>query len=397
MSGDLVTMIPYGKHHIDDDDIKAVVDVLKNKFLTQGPMIEKFEKAICDYVGAKYAVAVSSGTAALHLSALASGVKPGSSIVTSPITFVSTANAAFYCGGDVHFADIDPLNINISPNKIENIVKENNDICAIFPVHFAGLPCDMEALSDISKRYNLSLVEDAAHALGASYSNGQKVGSCCYSDMTIFSFHPVKSIAAGEGGLITTNDESLYRKLIRLRSHGINKLDDSLINEAESKTDGSVNPWYYEIQELGFNYRITDIQCALALSQLNKLNKFVDRRRVLVDKYDSYFKGLEFIKPAQNLERELSSHHLYVLRIEFDKFNITRSEFMRLLRKKEIITQVHYIPLPIQPYYKSKGFDIIDYPEANSYYQEAISIPLFYDLTDDQQAFVVKVILEILR
>jgi len=390
-------MIPYGKHHIDDDDIKAVVDVLKNKFLTQGPMIEKFEKAICDYVGAKYAVAVSSGTAALHLSALASGVKPGSSIVTSPITFVSTANAAFYCGGDVHFADIDPLNINISPNKIENIVKENNDICAIFPVHFAGLPCDMEALSDISKRYNLSLVEDAAHALGASYSNGQKVGSCCYSDMTIFSFHPVKSIAAGEGGLITTNDESLYRKLIRLRSHGINKLDDSLINEAESKTDGSVNPWYYEIQELGFNYRITDIQCALALSQLNKLNKFVDRRRVLVDKYDSYFKGLEFIKPAQNLERELSSHHLYVLRIEFDKFNITRSEFMRLLRKKEIITQVHYIPLPIQPYYKSKGFDIIDYPEANSYYQEAISIPLFYDLTDDQQAFVVKVILEILR
>ena len=397
MSGDLVTMIPYGKHHVDDDDIKAVVDVLKNKFLTQGPMIEKFEKAICDYVGAKYAVAVSSGTAALHLSALASGVKPGSSIVTSPITFVSTANAAFYCGGDVHFADIDPLNINISPNKIENIVKENNDICAIFPVHFAGLPCDMEALSDISKRYNLSLVEDAAHALGASYSNGQKVGSCCYSDMTIFSFHPVKSIAAGEGGLITTNDESLYRKLIRLRSHGINKLDDSLVNEAESKTDGSVNPWYYEMQELGFHYRITDIQCALALSQLNKLNKFVDRRRVLVNKYDSYFKGLEFIKPAQNLERELSSHHLYVLRIEFDKFNITRSEFMRLLRKKEIITQVHYIPLPIQPYYKSKGFDIIDYPEANSYYQEAISIPLFYDLTDDQQAFVVKVILEILR
>jgi perosamine synthetase len=397
MSGDLVTMIPYGKHHVDDDDIKAVVDVLKNKFLTQGPMIEKFEKAICDYVGAKYAVAVSSGTAALHLSALASGVKPGSSIVTSPITFVSTANASFYCGGDVHFADIDPLNINISPNKIENIVKENNDICAIFPVHFAGLPCDMEALSDISKRYNLSLVEDAAHALGASYSNGQKVGSCCYSDMTIFSFHPVKSIAAGEGGLITTNDESLYRKLIRLRSHGINKLDDSLVNEAESKTDGSVNPWYYEMQELGFHYRITDIQCALALSQLNKLNKFVDRRRVLVNKYDSYFKGLEFIKPAQNLERELSSHHLYVLRIEFDKFNITRSEFMRLLRKKEIITQVHYIPLPIQPYYKSKGFDIIDYPEANSYYQEAISIPLFYDLTDDQQAFVVKVILEILR
>ena len=390
-------MIPYGKHHIDDDDIKAVVDVLKNKFLTQGPMIEKFEKAICNYVGAKYAVAVSSGTAALHLSALAAGVKSGNSIVTSPITFVSTANAAFYCGGGVYFADIEPLSINISPKKIEDVIEANNDICAIFPVHFGGLPCDMEALSDISERYNLFMVEDAAHALGANYSNGQKVGSCCYSDMTIFSFHPVKSIAAGEGGLITTNDEALYRKLIRLRSHGINKLNDPLLNQNESMTDESVNRWYYEMQELGFHYRITDIQCALALSQLKKLDKFIERRRMLVNKYDSYFKGLEFLSPAQSLSRELSSHHLYVLRIEFDKVNITRNKFMQLLREKEIITQVHYIPLPIQPYYKSKGFDIIDYPEANSYYEEAISIPLFYDLTDAQQDYVVKVILEILK
>ena len=397
MSGDFLTMIPYGKHHIDDDDIKAVVDVLKNNFLTQGPMIEKFEKAICNYVGAKYAVAVSSGTAALHLSALAAGVKPGKSIVTSPITFVSTANAAFYCGGGVHFADIEPSSINISPKKIEDVIEVNNDICAIFPVHFGGLPCDMEALSDISERYNLFMVEDAAHALGANYSNGQKVGSCCYSDMTIFSFHPVKSIAAGEGGLITTNDEALYRKLIRLRSHGINKLNDPLLNQNESMTDGSVNRWYYEMQELGFHYRITDIQCALALSQLKKLDKFIERRRMLVNKYDSYFKGLEFLSPAQSLSRELSSHHLYVLRIKFDKVNITRNKFMKLLKEKEIITQVHYIPLPIQPYYKSKGFDIIDYPEANSYYEEAISIPLFYDLTDDQQEYVVKVILEILK
>ena len=360
-------------------------------------MIEKFEKAICNYVGAKYAVAVSSGTAALHLSALAAGVKSGNSIVTSPITFVSTANAAFYCGGGVYFADIEPLSINISPKKIEDVIEANNDICAIFPVHFGGLPCDMEALSDISERYNLFMVEDAAHALGANYSNGQKVGSCCYSDMTIFSFHPVKSIAAGEGGLITTNDEALYRKLIRLRSHGINKLNDPLLNQNESMTDESVNRWYYEMQELGFHYRITDIQCALALSQLKKLDKFIERRRMLVNKYDSYFKGLEFLSPAQSLSRELSSHHLYVLRIEFDKVNITRNKFMQLLREKEIITQVHYIPLPIQPYYKSKGFDIIDYPEANSYYEEAISIPLFYDLTDAQQDYVVKVILEILK
>ena len=397
MSGDFLTMIPYGKHHIDDDDIKAVVDILKNGYLTQGPMIEKFEKAVCNYVGAKYAVAVSSGTAALHLSALAAGVKPGRSIVTSPITFVSTANASFYCGGGVRFADIEPSSINISPKKIEDVIEANNDICAIFPVHFGGLPCDMEALSNIAERYNLFIVEDAAHALGANYSNGQKVGSCCYSNMTIFSFHPVKSIAAGEGGLITTNDEALYRKLIRLRSHGINKLNDPLLNQNESMTDESVNPWYYEMQELGFHYRITDIQCALALSQLKKLDKFIDRRRMLVNKYDSYFKDLEFIKPAQNLSRELSSHHLYVLRIKFDKVNITRNKFMKLLKEKEIITQVHYIPLPIQPYYKSKGFDIIDYPEANSYYEEAISIPLFYDLTDDQQEYVVKVILEILK
>ena len=390
-------MIPYGKHHIDDDDINAVIAVLKSKFLTQGPMVEEFEKAICNLVGAKYAVAVSSGTAALHLSAVAAGVSPGRSIVTSPITFASTANSAFYCGGDVHFADIDPLTINISPKAIEYTVKNNKDICAIFPVHFGGLPCDMKAIKNISERYNLFVVEDAAHALGANYSNGKKVGSCCYSDMTIFSFHPVKSIAAGEGGLITTNDENLYRKLIRLRSHGINKLNDPLVNQSESTTDESVNLWYYEMQELGFHYRITDIQCALALSQLKKLDKFIARRLQLVNKYDTYFEGLDFISPAQNISRDLSSHHLYVLRIKFNELNITRNDFMKLLRKKEIMTQVHYIPLPIHPYYKSKGFNIADFPEANSYYEEAISIPLFYDLTDSQQEFVVKTILGILK
>ena len=390
-------MIPYGKHHIDDDDINAVIAVLKSKFLTQGPMVEEFEKAICNLVGAKYAVAVSSGTAALHLSAVAAGVSPGRSIVTSPITFASTANSAFYCGGDVHFADIDPLTINISPKAIEYTVKNNKDICAIFPVHFGGLPCDMKAIKNISERYNLFVVEDAAHALGANYSNGKKVGSCCYSNMTIFSFHPVKSIAAGEGGLITTNDENLYRKLIRLRSHGINKLNDPLVNQSESTTDESVNLWYYEMQELGFHYRITDIQCALALSQLKKLDKFIARRLQLVNKYDTYFEGLDFISPAQNISRDLSSHHLYVLRIKFNELNITRNDFMKLLRKKEIMTQVHYIPLPIHPYYKSKGFNIADFPEANSYYEEAISIPLFYDLTDSQQEFVVKTILGILK
>jgi len=306
-------MIPYGKHHIDEDDIQAVVDILRSNFLTQGPAVEAFEKAVAEYAGVKYAVAVSSGTAALHLAALAAGVGPGKSVVTSPITFVASANAAKYCGADVVFADIDPETINISPDALREVLLKNANIKAVVPVHFAGLPCDMIAIKNLADDAGVFVIEDAAHALGATYPNGKRVGCSENSLMTIFSFHPVKAISAGEGGMITTNDEATYRKLIRLRSHGINKLDDLLQVEEEAFADGDQNPWYYEMQELGFHYRITDIQCGLALSQFKKLDAFINRRRDLVKKYDLAFAKMRNCRPAQTKGRNESGHHLYVL------------------------------------------------------------------------------------
>src|SRR3989338_1329994 len=287
--GDSKIMIPYGKHHIDEEDIQAVVDVLRSGILTQGPAIEAFEQAVAKYVNAKYAVALSSGTAALHLAALAAGVCPGKSLVTSPITFVASANAALYAGGRVVFADIDPETINMSPDSLRKELTNNPDVRAIVPVHFAGLPCDMPAIKAAADQAGAIVIEDAAHALGATYPDGRRVGSCAYSQMTIFSFHPVKAIAAGEGGMITTNDEAIYRKLLRLRSHGINKLEDPFQLPEQAETDGVRDPWYYEMQELGFHYRITDMQCGLALSQLKKLDRFIARRLALVKKYDEAF------------------------------------------------------------------------------------------------------------
>ncbi|MFZ3087901.1 MAG: DegT/DnrJ/EryC1/StrS family aminotransferase, partial [Methylotenera sp.] len=243
-------MIPYGKHHIDEEDIQAVVNVLRSGILTQGPAIEAFEQAIAGYVGAKYAVAVSSGTAALHLAALAAGVGPGTSLVTTPITFVASANAGLYAGGRVVFADIDPDTVNMSPDALKMALAKNSDARAVIPVHFAGLPCDMPAIKLAADQTGAVVIEDAAHALGATYPDGKRVGSCAHSLMTIFSFHPVKAIAAGEGGMITTNDEATYRKLLRSRSHGINKLDDPFLLPSEAVTDGHPNPWYYEMQEL---------------------------------------------------------------------------------------------------------------------------------------------------
>ena len=256
-------MIPYGKHHIDEDDIQAVVNVLRGGDLTQGPMVGEFEKAVSEYVGSKYAVAVSSGTAALHLAALVAEVGPRTALVTSPITFVASANSALYVGARVLFADIDPQTINMSPESLRQVIKDNPDVRAIIPVHFAGLPCDMPAIKSVANQASAIIIEDAAHALGSKYPDGQQVGCCSHSHMTIFSFHPVKTIAAGEGGMITTNDKRIYQKLLRLRSHGINKLGDSLLLPEQAIEDGIRDPWYYEMQELGFNYRITDIKCAL--------------------------------------------------------------------------------------------------------------------------------------
>jgi perosamine synthetase len=385
-------MIPYGKHHIDEQDIQAVVDVLRSGALTQGPVIESFEQAIADYVGAKYAVAVSSGTAALHLSALAAGVGPGTSLITSPITFVASANAALYAGGRVVFADIDPDTVNMPPSALSKALANNPDARAVIPVHFAGLPCDMPAIKSIAEQAGVTVIEDAAHALGAQYPDGQRVGSCAYSHMTIFSFHPVKAIAAGEGGMITTNDEATYRKLLRLRSHGINKLDDPLQMPEQAETDGIRDPWYYEMQELGFHYRITDIQCGLALSQFKKLGRFIARRRELVNKYDEAFADMRNCRPAQAAGRDRSGHHLYVLRIDFDSIGLSRGQLMQELKSRGIGSQVHYIPVPAHPHYRRLGFKPEDYPNAQKYYQEALSIPLFYDLTDDQQERVISAI-----
>jgi len=392
----MMPFIPYGKHHVDSSDIEAVVDILENKFLTQGPTIEAFENTIADYVGAKYAVAVSSGTAALHLCALAAGIELGRVLITTPVTFVASANAALYAGGQVAFADIDPASINMSPDRLAEIVSDNTGTQAVVPVHFAGLPCDMPAIEKAAAQTGAVIIEDASHALGSLYPDGKRVGCCASSDMTVFSFHPVKAIAAGEGGMITTNDEKIYRQLIRLRSHGINKLDDKFQLPEQSGSNGVQYPWYYEMQELGFNYRITDIQCALALSQFKKLDRFVARRRELVRNYDAVFSEMEFCRPAQLKGIEQSSHHLYVLRIDFDGANTNREELMLQLREKNIGTQVHYIPIPVQPYYQRLGFKPDDYTNAQAYYREALSIPLYYDLTDEQQQYVIMAIQDLL-
>lgn len=388
-------MIPYGRHHIDEDDIKAVADVLRSGSLTQGPAIELFECAIANYVGAKYAIAVSNGTTGLHLAALAAGVGPGNSLITSPITFVASANAALYAGGDPAFADIDADTINMSPGSLEKILESTQNARAVVPVHFAGLPCDMPAIKSVADKAGVVVIEDAAHALGSQYADGQRVGSCAYSHMTVFSFHPVKAIAAGEGGMITTNDEQTYRRILRLRSHGINKLDDQFQLPEQAESDGAPNPWYYEMQDLGFNHRITDIQCGLALSQFNKLNRFILRRRELVRKYDEAFARMQNCRPGQTVGRDQSGHHLYVLRINFDAVGMNRGRLMRELRTRQIGSQVHYIPVPAQPYYRRLGFKPEDYPNSQDYYREALSIPLYYDLTNDEQNYVIAVVKEL--
>jgi len=388
-------MIPYGRHHIDEADIQAVVDVLRKGELTQGPTVEAFERAIADYVGVKYAVAVSSCTAGLHLAAVAAGVGPGTALVTSPITFVASANAALYAGGQALFADVAAATVNMCADSLRNVLAANPHVRAVIPVHFAGLPCDMPAIKTVADAAGAAVIEDAAHALGASYPDGRRVGSCTHSLMTVFSFHPVKAIASGEGGLITTNDEAIYRHLLRLRSHGINKLDDALQVPEQASTGGERDPWYYEMQELGYHFRITDIQCALGLSQFAKLDSFLARRRSLVTAYDAAFAGQPWCRPAQTEGRDRSGHHIYVLRVDFAKAGTTRNAVMRDLRARGIVTQVHYIPVPAHPHYRRLGFTPEAFPNAQAYYNEALTIPLFVDLSDADQAMVISAVKEL--
>lgn len=389
-------MIPYGRHYIDESDVQAVVELLRHGVLTQGPTVEAFERVVADYVGATYAVAVASGTAGLHLAAMAAGVRPGRTLITSPITFVASSNSALYCGGSVAFADIDAATVNMSPGSLEAALTRHPDTRVVMPVHFAGLACDMPAIRALADAAGAVVIEDAAHALGATYPSGQRVGCCSHSAMTVFSFHPVKAVAAGEGGMVTTNDPELYRRLLRLRSHGINKLDDPYDFPEMAGSDGVPNPWYYEMQELGYHYRITDIQSALAISQFAKIDQFMDRRRAIARTYDRALAGLDSIRPAQAGGRDSSGHHIYVTRIDWAALGTTRTRVMTRLRERGIITQVHYIPVPAHPYYRRLGFDPHDYPAAWDYYHETLTLPLFYSLTDEQQSFVLDALVEAL-
>jgi len=389
-------MIPYGYHYIDEDDIAAVVTVLRDGALTQGPVIAKFEQAIANYVGAKYAVAVSSGTAALHLACIAAGIGEGDDVITSPNTFIASANCALFVGANPDFADIQPETLNLDPEALAIKCAGKKKLKAIIPVHFAGLPCDMPAIHAIARRYQAAVIEDATHALGASYPQGGRVGNCAFSDMTVFSFHPVKTIAAGEGGMITMNDERLYRKLLRLRSHGINKGDDPFLMPANAFHEGKQNRWYYEMQELGYNYRISDIQSALGLSQSRKLDKFLTQRRNIAFRYDKAFAGLPHISLTQLAGRYFSSHHLYVLRIKFGELNLSRQQFMGILAEQGIGSQVHYIPVHTQPFYTRLGFKPGDFHEAERYYDEALSIPIFFKMSNDDQQKVIDTIKQIL-
>lgn len=390
-----MSIIPYSRHWIEEDDIQAVAEVLKSDWLTQGPKSDEFEKVLARYCGAKYAVTVSSGTAALHLACLAAEIKEGNEVITTPITFAASANCAAYCGANPVFADIGKDTYNIDHGEIESKITSKTK--AIIPVHFAGLPCDMEEVNKIAKQHGLIIIEDACHALGAEYqTNGEwvKIGSCKHSDMAVFSFHPVKHITTGEGGAVLTNNYQLYEKLILLRTHGITKNAQRFVNKSEafSNNMGSLtaNPWYYEMQELGFNYRLTDIQCALGLSQLKKLDKFVAKRRSIASKYSEAFKKIEHVKTPIEPEEKKSACHLYVLQIDFEKIGKSRARVMTELMELGVGTQVHYIPVHMQPYYgNERNYNKQRYTTAEKYYSKALSIPLYPKMTDAEVAKVI--------
>jgi UDP-4-amino-4,6-dideoxy-N-acetyl-beta-L-altrosamine transaminase len=374
-------MIPYGRQHITDEDINAVVNALKSDFLTQGPEIATFEKAFADYIGCKYAVAVSNGTAALHLCAMALDVNKNSRVITSPITFAASANCVRYCDGEIHFADIDPKTYLLDITKVRALLEQHPKgyFQGIIPVDFAGNAVNLEEFRKLADEFGCWIIEDACHAPGGFFTdskgNKQHCGNSQFADLAIFSFHPVKHIACGEGGMVTTNDEKLYNKLLKLRTHGITK-DPSLMH----KNDGG---WYYEMQELGYNYRITDFQAALGTSQLKRADEGLKRRREIAKNYNQAFKSNSNIK-GQSGVIEGHAYHLYIIEVE------KRKELYDFLKSKDIFCQVHYIPVHTLPYYESLGWKHGDFKDSENYYKACLSLPMYPTLADEQQAFVIE-------
>lgn len=366
-------MIPYGRQTIEEDDIQAVVDVLRSDYLTTGPKIAEFEKMVADYVGAKYAVAISNGTSALHAACFAAGIQPGDEVITTPLTFAASSNCVLYCGGTPVFADVDPKTYNIDPEDIRRKITDKTK--AIIAVHLAGQPCDMDEIHKIAKEHDLLVIEDGAHALGSVYK-GKKVGTL--SDMTTFSFHPVKPITTGEGGMIVTDNEEFYQKMMLFRSHGITR-DENLM----TRNDG---PWFYQQLDLGYNYRITDIQCALGCSQMKKLDRFLALRKEIVARYNEAFADCENIVTPYQLPETESGWHLYIVQVK----NCDRRKVFEALREHGIAVNVHYIPVYLHPCYQEHGYKDVHCRNAEEVYSHIISLPLYPTLTEEQQQYVIE-------
>ena len=384
-------MIPYGRQDIIQDDIDAVIAVMRSAHLTQGPAVPRFEQAIVRHCNAKYAVATNSATSALHISCLALGLGPGDWLWTSPNTFVASANCGLYCGAKVDFVDIDPYTYNLCPKALEEKLLAAEKLGSlpkvVVPVHFSGQPCDMKAIHDLSKKYGFSIIEDASHAIGGNYLK-EPIGNCRYSDVTVFSFHPVKIVTSAEGGMAVTNNDKLAEKLALLRSHGITRTPSLMTKPMEGS-------WYYQQVDLGFNYRMTDLQGALGASQMERLVHYVARRHELAKRYDRLLGNLPVVTPWQHKDG-YSAFHLYVIRLKLDQIICSHVEVFEALRAKEIMVNIHYIPVHTQPYYQNMGFKAGDFPAAERYYTEAISIPMYPTLTEPQQDEVIEVLQEVL-
>lgn len=385
-------MIPYGRQNISQADIDAVVDTLRSDWLTQGPAIERFEQAVAQRCQAAHGIAVSNATAALHIACLALDLGPGDRLWTSPNTFVASANCGLYCGAQVDFVDIDPATLNLDvaqlDARLQRAERDGTLPKVVVPVAFAGQSCDMARIAELARRYGFRVIEDASHAIGASYG-GRPVGCCEHADITVFSFHPVKIITTGEGGLLTTNDPRLAERLRRLRSHGITR-------DPAAMTGPSEGPWYYQQLELGFNYRMTDLQAALGLSQLQRLDAFVARRRQLVARYGERLADLPLELPQVQSGAE-PAWHLYPVRLRLERLQHGHRAIFEALRGAGIGVNLHYIPVHLQPYYRQLGFAPGDFPEAERYYAEALSLPLFPDLTDEQQDQVASTLASVLQ